>query len=115
MRPLIKTGVVQVQTCEYVKNDFGEDERKLSEPFDVAGCVWGYSGDPMSVTGDARDNGVRYDMAVYFPKSFDSNLRGGRVIVNGIPYDVARAHERLMDANVPGPFNVWCEGVRVDG
>ena len=34
------------------------------------------------------------------------------VIVNGIPYDVARAHERLMDANVPGPFNVWCEGVR---
>ena len=65
--------------------------------------------------GAERPNGVRTAYTLHFPKDYEGDLRGCRVIVRGEPFCVVGDPQRTTDAATPGNYNMAVEVTRADG
>lgn len=67
--------------------------------------------------GDGHPEGVECDLTLHFPRGFDRDLRGARVIVRGTAYEVVGDPQRYTDANLPPGcgWNLTAKVVRFDG
>ena len=62
-----------------------------------------------------RPNGVSVDFSIFFPKSYEGDLRGCLVEVRGVPCKVVGWPQRYADEHAPGDLNMVAEVVTVDG
>jgi hypothetical protein len=76
---------------------------------------------PSTTTYDRVDDGhpeaIECDLTLHFPRGFDEDLRGARVTVRGVEYEVIGSPQRYTDANLPPgcPWNLTAKVVRFDG
>lgn len=59
---------------------------------------------------DANPHRVRSALTLHFPKGFGASLRGCRVEVRGVAYEVVGDPAPYCEADTPGP---WCMPVEV--
>jgi hypothetical protein len=76
---------------------------------------------PSTTTYDRKDDGhpeaVECDLTLHFPRGFDRDLRGARVIVRGVTYEVVGEPQRYTDACLPPGcrWNLTAKVARFDG
>ena len=76
---------------------------------------------PSTTTYDRFEDGhpeqIECDLILYFPRDWDRDMRGARIYVRGVRYDVTGDPERYTDANLPQAcdWNMVVKVVRFDG
>lgn len=111
---MISGEAVSYRLPAYATDELGNRSAAFGDPVEVPGVVVGFDS-PQAVSDDHRPLGYTQAVQCYFPKGFDADLRGARLVVRGVEYDVTAMHPAYTEANVPGRFNAWCEGARSDG
>ena len=108
MPPMPDFGLLGTETVTVLRPtvSYGEHMREQTEWGEetVAGCLvrpgaTSNLSDPERVHGDAAA------LTVHVPKSYTSPLRGCRVRVRGVEYEVGGDPDAYMEENTPGPWN----------
>lgn len=53
------------------------------------------------LTGSIRPDGDRVDLTVHMPRTYNAALRGRRMVVRGVTYEVVGAPQAYIAANTP--------------
>ena len=105
----------------YVRSDVESGTDPFGAPVIEAGALDEVSNvvvapaDPSDIADSVRPDGVKVAYTLHFPKDYEGDLRGCRVIVRGEPFCVVGDPQRTTDAATPGNYNMAVEVTRADG
>lgn len=70
---------------------------------------------PEDEIGGNRPDGISSGLTLHFPKGYEGSLRGCKVVVRGVEYDVVGDPLPFTGKNTPTRWNRPVKAVRVDG
>lgn len=96
------------------EDDFGAEIREWGDEATVPNVLIAPSS-TADLTGSTRPDGVSVDLTLHFPRTYTAPLRGRRVMVRGVLYDVVGDPVPYTDANTPTAWDRPVDCTEVDG